>query len=74
MAQQMKTLAGEVGHLAEMVEAQGGQLQELGRRVAGLEDVGRERTAGNVGPAVDEGVSGEWRPPAGAGGCPTQGS
>ena len=62
VAQQMETLAGEVGHLAEMVEVQGRQLQELGRRVAGLEDVAREWTTGNVGPAVDEGVAGEWRP------------
>ena len=35
VAQQMETLAGEVGHLAEMVEAQGGQLQELGRTSGG---------------------------------------
>ena len=73
VAQQMKTLAGEVGHLAEMVEAQGGQLQELGRRVAGLEDVARERTAGNVGPAVDEDVAGEWRPPEREQGLPDAG-
>ena len=52
VAQQMETLAGELGRLAEMVEAQGGQLQELGRRVAGLEDVARERTAGNAHGAV----------------------
>ena len=73
VAQQMETLAGEVGHLTEMVEAQGRQLQELGRRVAGLEDVAGERTAGNVGPAVDEGVSGEWRPPAREQGMPDAG-
>ena len=73
VAQQMKTLAGEVGHLAEMVEAQGRQLQELGRRVAGLEDVAGERTAGNVGPAVDEGVAGEWRPPQREQGLPDAG-
>ncbi len=73
VAQQMETLAGEVGHLGEMVEAQGGQLQELGRRVAGLEDVARERTAGNVGLAVDEGVAGEWRPPEREQGLPDAG-
>ena len=67
----METLAGEVAHLGEMVEAQGGQLQELGRRVAGLEDVARERTAGNVAP--DEGVAGEWRPPEREQGLPDAG-
>ena len=71
VAQQMETLAGEVGHLTEMVEAQGGQLQELGLRVAGLEDVARERTAGNVGP--DEGLAGEWRPPEREQGLPDAG-
>ena len=62
-AQQMETLAGQVAHLAEMMEAQTGQLQELDRRVAGLEDVARERSSGNVGPAVGESVPSEWRPP-----------
>ena len=62
-AQQMETLAGQVAHVAEMVESQTGQLQELGRRVAGLEEVARERTAGNVELTVDEGVRSEWRPP-----------
>ena len=61
VAQQMETLAWEVAHLGEMVEAQGGQLQELGRRVAGLEDVARGRTAGDVEP--DEGGLNEWCPP-----------
>ena len=73
VAQQMKTLAGEVAHLGEMVEAQGGQLQELGRRVAGLDDVTRERTTGNVGPAVDVDVAGEWRPPERGQGLPDAG-
>ena len=71
VAQQMETLGGEVGHLGEMVEAQGGQLQELGRRVAGLEDVARERAAGDVEP--DEGVAGEWRPPEREQGMPDAG-
>ena len=71
VAQQMETLAGEVAHLAEMVEAQGGQLQELGRRVAGLEDIVRGRTAGDVEP--DEGEAGEWRPPEREQGMPDAG-
>ena len=71
VAQQMETLAWEVAHLAEMVEAQGGQLQELRRRVAGLEDIARGRAAGNVEP--DEGEAGEWRPPEREQGMPDAG-
>ena len=58
VAQQMETLAGEVRRLEEVVEA-----QELGRRVAALEDIAKEQLAGHVGPAVDESVPDEWRPP-----------
>ena len=72
-AQQMETLAGQVAHLAEMVESQTGQLQELGRRVAGLEEVARERTAGNVEPTVGESVPSEWRPPEREEGLPDAG-
>ena len=71
VARQMETLAWEVAHLGEMVEAQGVQLQELGRRVEGLEDVARERTAGDVEP--DEGGAGEWRPPEREQGMPDAG-
>ena len=72
VAQQMETLAWEVAHLGEMVEAQGVQLQELGRRVAGLEDVARGRTAGDVEP--DEGGPANGVHRSGSRGCPTQGS
>ena len=41
--------------------------------MAGLEDVARERTAVNVGPTVDEGVAGEWRPPEREQGLPDAG-
>ena len=58
VVQQMETLAGEVRRLGEVVEA-----QELGRRVAALEDIAKEQLAGHVGPAVDESVPDEWRPP-----------
>ena len=71
VARQMETLAWEVAHLGEMVEAQGVQLQELGRRVAGLEEVARGRTAADVEP--DEGEAGEWRPPQREQGLPDAG-
>ncbi len=63
VAQQMETLVGEVGHLAEIVEAQADLLQELGRRVAGLEEVARQGTEENVEPTADEGLPDELHPP-----------
>ena len=68
VVQQMETLAGEVRRLGEVMEA-----QELGRRVAALEDIAKERIAGNVGPAMDESVPGEWRPPEREQGMPDAG-
>ena len=68
VAQQMETLAGEVRRLEEVVEA-----QELGRRVAALEDIAKEQLAGHVGPAVDESVPDEWRPPEREQGMPDAG-
>ena len=47
--------------LREIVEAQAGQLEELGRRVTGLEGRGQQPTeAGAVG---DDDQRREWRPP-----------
>jgi hypothetical protein len=68
VAQQMETLAGEVRRLEQVVEA-----QELGRRVAALEDIAKEQLAGHVGPAVDESVPDEWRPPEREQGMPDAG-
>ena len=73
VAQQMETLAGEVEHLAEMVEAQGRPIAGVGSESGGTGGRRQERTAGNVGLAVDEGVAGEWRPPEREQGLPDAG-
>ena len=52
VGQRMETLVGEVRHLGEIVEAQAGQLEELSRRLAGLEDVAGVRAEVGAGPAV----------------------
>lgn len=73
VAQRMETLVAAVRQLRETVETQAGQLDELGRRVAGLEEATKERAVGNVGPAVGEGERGKWRPPRRAPELPARG-
>ena len=60
--QRVEALMAEVGHLRETVQAQAGQLEELGRRVMELAEA-REGLESGPGPAVEEGAGDGWRPP-----------
>ena len=69
--QRVGALVAEVGQLRETVQAQAGQLEELGRRVMELEEAGSQQEEEEAGPA--ERSMGEWRPPRRAHGQPDAG-
>ena len=68
----VEALVAEVRQLRETVEAQAGQLEEMGRRIAELEE---ERARPEPGPrlAVEADAESVWRPPKRAHGMPDAG-
>ena len=63
--QRVDALVAEVGQLEETVQSQAGQLEEMGRRVAELEEAASQgaESERNAGPATDETAPRVWQPP-----------
>ena len=70
--QSIESLVAEVRQLRERVESQAGQLEEMGRRVAELEEA-RGGPESEPGLAIEAGAGETWRPPKRAHGMPDAG-
>ena len=68
LEQRVAALEEEGRGLREMIEAQTGQLEELGHRVARLEEPGQQR--GDAQQTAVESLQGVWRPPRRGHGLP----